>query len=80
MKFCIDPLEMVIQVVLDNKMIFILFFGVKTPPDGGSENWLILRGGQNIFCHKTQVYCIQNDRTDNTKSRTKTEIEKVQGG
>ena len=38
-KFSIGPLEMVIWVVFDQKMVSINFLCAKTPPYGGSENW-----------------------------------------
>ena len=67
---------MVIYVVFEPKIIFVNFFWVKTLPYRESEILLILSGGQTIFCHKTSVYCIQNDHTDHTKYAKKTEIEK----
>ena len=39
MSFCIGPLEMVIWVVFDQKMVSIIFLCAKTPPYGGFENW-----------------------------------------
>ena len=39
---------MVIWVVLDHKMVSIIFFCAKTPRDGGSENWPA-EGGTKIF-------------------------------
>ena len=37
--------------MFDRKTIFVCFFLVKTPPYGGSDNLLNLRGDQNIFGH-----------------------------
>ena len=50
MSFCIGPLEMVIWVVFDQKIVSINFLCAKTPRTGGLKIGRPRGGDQNICC------------------------------
>ena len=70
MSFCIGPLEMVIWVVFDQKMVSINFLCAKTPPYGGSENWPA-QGGTKIFFVFKHSFIVVKMTAQNTQTQQK---------